>query len=93
VNNYFLPNFIDMGRPRCTAGAEAPRSFPHDLETALLWRLQPYLNFGRKIVADFSTRKNRKGWGENRRDAKSEPETHSSAAPNRNHLHAGQPVF
>jgi hypothetical protein len=27
------------------------------LETAVLWRLQLYLNFGRKVVADFSTRK------------------------------------
>jgi hypothetical protein len=63
------------------------------LETAVLWRLQLYLNFGRKIVADFSTRKNRKSWGENRCDAKSGPETYSSAAPNRNHLHAGQHGF
>jgi hypothetical protein len=30
------------------------------LETAVRWRLQLYLNFGRKIVADFSTQKNSK---------------------------------
>jgi hypothetical protein len=89
----FLRKFIAMGRPQCTAGAEAPRSFSRFLETAVLWRLQLHLKFGRKIVADFSTQKKRKSWGENRLDSKSGPETYSSAAPNRCHLHAVQPVF
>jgi hypothetical protein len=75
---------------RCRGGAAQLSTI---LETAFLWRLQLYLNVCRKIVADFSTRKNRKGWGENRRVAKSGLETYSSAAPNRKHLHAGQPVF
>jgi hypothetical protein len=41
------------------------------LETDVFWRLLLYLDFGRKIVADFSTRKIRKSWGENRGAAKS----------------------
>jgi hypothetical protein len=63
------------------------------LETAVLWRLQLYMNFVRKIVADFSTRNHRKSWGQNRRAAKSGSGTYSSAAPNRNHPHAVRLVF
>jgi hypothetical protein len=66
------------------------------LETAVLWRLQLYLNFGRKVVADFSTRKIANVGAKTaatQKNNKSGPETYCSAAPNRNHPHAVQPVF
>jgi hypothetical protein len=91
-NDFYTKIYCDGAATlyRWRGGAE---QLPTILETAVPWRLQLYLNFERKIVADFSIRKHSKSWGENRRVAKNGPETYSSAAPNRNHPHAVQPVF
>jgi hypothetical protein len=93
VNNYIFTEIYCDGAATLHRWRGGAAQLSTILETTVLWRLQLYLNVCRKIVTDFSTRKNRKGWGENRRVAKNGLETYSSAAPNRNHLHAEQPVF
>jgi hypothetical protein len=93
VNNYTFTELYCDGAATWHRWRGGAAQLSTILETAVLWRLQFYLNFGRKIVADFSTRKHRKSWGENRRVAKSRPETYSSAAPNRNHSQTVQPGF
>jgi hypothetical protein len=71
TSNYFSTKIYIDGAdtwPRWRGGAAQLHMI---LETDVLWRLLLYLNFGRKIVADFFDSKNRKSWGENRGDAKS----------------------
>jgi hypothetical protein len=71
ISNYFSTNILEK--------LEAPKNSRlqnhgklHGASAPAVPRVRPiYINFDRKIVADSSSRQNRKSWGKNRGAAKS----------------------